>query len=97
MLIVLVIIVIFNFTLYSTQIYVQTLLRQPENAAKFVDEVNGGAYIYVCGTMGMGSDLHEAILNVIMEGAKLNRDDTIEFVKGLQQKGRYVQELWSDS
>jgi sulfite reductase (NADPH) flavoprotein alpha-component len=58
--------------------------------------VDGGAYLYVCGATAMGADVHEVVVDVVAEGRGMARSSAADFVKSLQEKGRYVQELWSE-
>jgi sulfite reductase (NADPH) flavoprotein alpha-component len=75
---------------------VQTLLKQRENAAALIADIDAGAYIFVCGATAMGNDVHETIVNIVAENKNMTHAAALEFVKGLQTKGRYVQELWSE-
>ena len=77
------------------KVYVQHLISRPENAQALMSDLDQGGYIYVCGATGMGVDVMEAIVKVIMEQKTLKKEAAVEFVKDLQKKGRYVQELWT--
>jgi NADPH-ferrihemoprotein reductase len=48
----------------SEKVYVQTLMRVPENAAAIVRDLERGAYVYVCGATAMGADVHEALIDI---------------------------------
>jgi NADPH-ferrihemoprotein reductase len=77
------------------KVYVQHLIQDAKNAAALVQDIDDGAYIYVCGATAMGADVNEAIINVLASHKKLDRPAAVELVKGLQSSGRYVQELWT--
>jgi len=53
------------------------------------------AYFYVCGGTAMGRDVRNAIIKIATEHGKLSADAAAKYVKDLQTKGRYIQELWS--
>ena len=77
------------------KVYVQHLISRPENARELMKDLDQGGYIYVCGATSMGVDVMDAIVKVIMEQKTLKKEAAVEFVKDLQKKGRYVQELWT--
>ena len=77
------------------KVYVQHLISRPENAQTVMEDLDQGGYIYVCGATSMGVDVMEAIVKVIMEHKTLKKEAAVDFVKDLQKKGRYVQELWT--
>lgn len=60
-----------------------------------MQDLNAGGYIFVCGATAMGTDVHEAIVSVVMKEKKVSKSAAQDFVKNLQQQNRYVQELWS--
>jgi sulfite reductase alpha subunit-like flavoprotein len=78
------------------QVYVQTLLKQPENSSSLLQDIDAGAYVYVCGATAMGNDVHETIVDIVAKGKGIAHTAATDFVKTLQDKGRYVQELWSE-
>lgn len=79
------------FTAFSrdgpTKQYVQHLMLQDEQVRATLTRLlqQEGAYVYVCGATAMGADVHQAFSTLT----------SAAFVKGLQDSGRYVQELWS--
>ena len=78
------------------KVYVQHLLVQAGNAKKLWGLVaDKGAHIYVCGGTSMGLDVHKAIAGVVEKEGKMDSKAATEYVKALQAKGRYVQELWA--
>ena len=54
-----------------------------------------GAWLYVCGGMGMGRSVGEALEGVAASEGKLPEARAKEWVKQLTADGRYIQELWS--
>jgi NADPH-ferrihemoprotein reductase len=77
------------------KVYVQHLLREVDNARDIVTDLDQGGYVYVCGGTKMGSDVMEALVDVLVEHKTMKRELAVGFVKQLQKSGRYVQELWS--
>ena len=77
------------------KVYVQHLISRPENSLELIKDLDQGGYIFVCGATSMGVDVMDAIVKIIMEYKKLKKEAAVEFVKDLQKKGRYVQELWT--
>jgi len=53
------------------------------------------AHFYVCGGTAMGRDVRNAVIKIATEHGKLSADAAAKYVKDLQTKGRYIQELWS--
>ena len=54
-----------------------------------------GAWLYVCGGMGMGRSVGEALEGVAAAEGKLPAARAKEWIKKLTADGRYIQELWS--
>ena len=78
------------------KVYVQDVIRRPENASYLCELImEQGAYVYVCGATGMGHSVHEAFAEILSTGRGMTIDEANEFIKGMQKKHRYVQELWS--
>jgi len=81
------------------KIYVQHLIKYPENALSLINDLHAGGYIYICGGTRMGMDVFEAIVSVLMEQQQeqggMTKEQAIEYIKDLKSKGRYIQELWS--
>eukprot|EP00930_Biecheleria_cincta_P028631 TRINITY_DN19981_c0_g1_i1.p1 TRINITY_DN19981_c0_g1~~TRINITY_DN19981_c0_g1_i1.p1 ORF type:complete len:683 (-),score=156.98 TRINITY_DN19981_c0_g1_i1:281-2329(-) len=65
------------------KIYVQHRLKQKADEVKQL--VADGAYIYVCGAVGMGKQVRDELV------AALGSSD---YVDRLQSEGRYIEELW---
>lgn len=80
----------------AKKVYVQNLMAQPETAAELLDLViKQKAYIYVCGATAMGTDVMHTFINILQEQNNMTAAQATAFVKDLQDKGRYVQELWT--
>eukprot|EP00388_Colpodella_angusta_P031419 GDKK01022805.1.p2 GENE.GDKK01022805.1~~GDKK01022805.1.p2 ORF type:complete len:148 (-),score=37.14 GDKK01022805.1:228-671(-) len=78
------------------KVYVQNLMVQPETAKELLDLLlNQGAYVYVCGATAMGTDVMAAFVKILQEQNNMSVAQATAFVKELQDKGRYVQELWT--
>jgi NADPH-ferrihemoprotein reductase len=79
----------------NEKVYVQHLLSEESNSLHLMEVINSGGYIFVCGSTKMGSDVHEAILNIIVKHKGQGMASAKDFVHGLQTQQRYIQELWS--
>lgn len=78
----------------AQKVYVQNLLA--ENGQVLCQEIlDMGGYVFVCGATAMGADILETITNAFATHKGWTRDVAQQTVKSLQQKGRYVQELWT--
>jgi sulfite reductase alpha subunit-like flavoprotein len=89
------------------KVYVQDLMREPENAEELYRLFERGAHIFVCGATGMGSAVSEAFASILVthKGRKhfyfmnLSLGITLEEARGIMkeaQRGKiYKQELWS--
>jgi len=76
----------------GSKVYVQHLMLKTDTAASLATlVVDQGAYVYVCGATAMGADVSKAFVQVL-EGRGV---DGAQYVKDMQETGRYVQELWS--
>lgn len=53
------------------------------------------AFIYVCGSVRMGRQVKQAMLNVIAnQGGKRSKAEVMAFIKGIKRDRRIVTELW---
>lgn len=78
------------------KVYVQHLIVKKGVATKVWELIHKEeAHIYVCGGVLMGHDVHKAFTDLAKGEGKMESQAAIDYVKGLQQAGRYVQELWS--
>lgn len=78
------------------KVYVQHLINKPETAARLWQLLDKqGAHVYVCGGTKMGTDVLQAFGTVAKAVGNLDDKTAMEYIKSLQNQGRYVQELWS--
>jgi sulfite reductase (NADPH) flavoprotein alpha-component len=76
----------------AEKIYVQHRLRQ--RGRDLFAWLQNGAHLYVCGAIGMGKDVHAALLDVIAEHGGLNADDAHDYLSTLQREGRYARDVY---
>lgn len=79
------------------KVYVQHLMTEDvERGAKLVKLlIDQGGSLYVCGATAMGADVMNAVVSLLKTHQKLSTEEATAMVKKLQEKGRYVQELWT--
>lgn len=76
----------------AEKIYVQHRLRQ--RGRDLYAWLQDGAHLYVCGAVGMGKDVHAALLDVVAEHGGLEAEATAEYLSGLQREGRYARDVY---
>ena len=75
------------------KIYVQDRIR--EKASEVYEWLERGASIYVCGdAKHMAGDVHEALIDVIAEQARIDRDVAEQRLKETRQAGRYQRDVY---
>lgn len=75
------------------KIYVQQRLR--ENAAELWHWLEKGAHLYVCGDAErMAPDVHEALLDIIVEAGGKRREDATEYLRELARQKRYQRDIY---
>ena len=72
--------------------YVQHRLR--EQARELYGWLQGGAHLYVCGSVTMGRDVHAALLDIVAQQDGQSPEDAAEFLRTLQQQGRYARDVY---
>lgn len=78
------------------KVYVQHLMKIKDNASSLMQNIDEhGAYIYVCGATAMGQDVMDSFIEIIKEYKNISNSDAVDYIKALQNNGRYVQELWT--
>lgn len=78
------------------KVYVQHLMKEESNATQLLDLVQQkGAYVYVCGATAMGADVMTAVVQLLQSKGGMSNTAATDYIKDLQQQGRYVQELWT--
>merc|ERR1711871_1523052 len=82
-------------TRQQKKVYVQHLLQRQDDASSLLANLDQGAHVYVCGATNMGTDVMEAITAIIQKGKKMSKSGADNYLKELQNNGRYVQELWT--
>ena len=76
----------------AEKIYVQQRLR--ERGRDLYDWLEGGAHFYVCGAIGMGKDVHAALLQVVSEHAGVDAEGAADYLSKLQAEGRYSRDVY---
>eukprot|EP01035_Chromulina_nebulosa_P017613 gene17613-23188_t len=79
----------------NEKVYVQHLMLKDENALKLWNDLQNGAYIYVCGALSMGADVHASLKSIVEKYGKLSPDLAEDYLKDLKFQNRYIQELWA--
>jgi NADPH-ferrihemoprotein reductase len=81
----------------NQKVYVQHLmLNNPAVGEELVHLlIDKGGSFFVCGATSMGNDVHHAIIQLISTYKKISIEEATTMVKRLQEKNRYVQELWT--
>lgn len=76
----------------AQKIYVQQRLR--ERGRDVYDWLEGGAHFYVCGAIGMGKDVHAALLQIVAEQAGVDAEAAAGYLSKLQAEGRYSRDVY---
>ena len=76
----------------AQKIYVQQRLR--ERGREVYDWLQNGAHFYVCGAIGMGKDVHAALLQIVSEQAGVGAETAAEYLSKLQAEGRYSRDVY---
>ncbi len=76
----------------SQKIYVQDRLR--EHGREVYDWLQRGAHLYVCGAIGMGKDVHAALLDIVSTHNGGDTDAATDFLSQLQRDGRYARDVY---
>ncbi len=77
----------------AQRIYVQHRMR--ENAADLYAWLEEGAYFYVCGDASrMAKDVHQTLLEILMQEGKLSEDNATAYLKTMEQSGRYQRDVY---
>lgn len=72
--------------------YIQHRLR--EEGGEVHRWLSDGAHIYVCGSVGMGQEVHVALVDLITREAGLDREAAAAWVDNLRHEGRYHRDLY---
>ena len=76
----------------AERIYVQQRLR--ENAVEVFAWLENGAYLYICGAIAMGKDVHQALLEIVSQQGGKSKEDAADYLSELQQAGRYAKDVY---
>ncbi|HHK74046.1 MAG TPA: assimilatory sulfite reductase (NADPH) flavoprotein subunit, partial [Rhizobiales bacterium] len=75
------------------RVYVQQRMR--ENAADLYAWLEEGAYFYVCGDASrMAKDVHQALLEILIQEGKFSEDNAKAYLKTMEQSGRYQRDVY---
>ena len=74
------------------RIYVQQRLR--ERGREVYEWLQGGAHLYVCGAIGMGKDVHAALLEIVREHRGGDAEAAAAYLSNLQREGRYGRDVY---
>jgi sulfite reductase (NADPH) flavoprotein alpha-component len=74
----------------TEKIYVQDKIRQ--KAEEFINWLDNGALIYVCGARKMSEDVEKTILDLIEKS--LNPEDAERYLNELKSAGRYLKDVY---
>nr|KAG5690130.1 hypothetical protein BaRGS_003453 [Batillaria attramentaria] len=76
------------------KVYVQHLLKQNKDETWNVLENNG--HVYICGdARNMARDVLSTLEQIIMEKGNMDKAKAEDYIKKLQNKGRYSADVWS--
>jgi sulfite reductase alpha subunit-like flavoprotein len=77
----------------ANKVYVQDRIR--EQAREFVEWLEAGAHVYVCGdAKRMAPDVDRAIQEVAAAQLELSAEQAAEYVKHLRRDGRYLKDVY---
>ncbi|WP_129794370.1 assimilatory sulfite reductase (NADPH) flavoprotein subunit [Sphingosinicella sp. CPCC 101087] len=77
----------------ADKVYVQDRMR--EQAADLFAWLEEGAHVYVCGDAArMAPDVHEALVAIVAEQGRLERETAEEYVRGLLRDHRYQRDVY---
>ena len=81
----------------NRKVYVQHKLREYHTATKIANLIlKENAYIYVCGdARTMASDVEKAFIEILALHSKMELNETEKYIKNIQKKSRYVQDIWN--
>lgn len=76
----------------AEKIYVQHRLRA--RGAEVYAWLQGGAHLYVCGAIGMGKDVHAALLEIVTTHGAVDAEAAAAYLTQLQVEGRYARDVY---
>lgn len=76
------------------KVYVQHLMK--ENKEEIWKLLESGGHVYVCGdARNMARDVHDVLTNILKELGGMDDTKAADYIKKLQNKGRYSCDVWS--
>ena len=73
--------------------YVQHELKK--EASEFIQWIDRGAYLYLCGNKNpMSIDVEAAIIDILSEQRNISQEEAIQFLENLGEQGRYVKDVY---
>ncbi|MCK8501101.1 assimilatory sulfite reductase (NADPH) flavoprotein subunit [Myxococcus fulvus] len=77
----------------AEKVYVQQRLR--ESGKELYAWLEGGAAIYVCGdAQRMAPDVHQALVDIVVEHGARGREDAEDWLKSLRDERRYLRDVY---
>ena len=76
----------------AERIHIQQRLR--EQGRDVFDWLQAGAHLYVCGAIGMGKDVHAALLEIVAANGGGDAEAAADFLSILQREGRYARDVY---
>lgn len=78
------------------KVYVQHLMREPDNAARLEELIlTQNAHLYVCGGTAMGADVNKTVVDILCRDNRMSLVEASLYVSKMMAVGRYTQELWT--
>ncbi len=75
------------------RVYVQDKMR--ESAGELYAWIESGAHVYVCGdAQRMAPDVQAALIDILADGAKVDRDKALERLRAMEAAGRYCKDVY---
>ena len=68
--------------------------RLRERGREVYEWLQGGAHLYVCGAIGMGKDVHAALLEIVREHGGGDAEAAAAYLSNLQREGRYGRDVY---
>lgn len=73
--------------------YVQHELKK--EASEFIEWIDRGAYLYICGNKDpMSIDVEAALIDILSEQKNISQEEAIQFLENLNEQGRYVKDVY---
>ncbi len=76
----------------AAKVYVQDRVR--ERGRELFAWIEGGAYVYVCGSTRMGDAVHQALLDAVAAQRGGDAEAAREYLQALRVQGRYARDVY---